>query len=82
MEGRRPFDPRAVLQSLGKDPSSPYLSQVPCSWGAVYFPQAWREFHSYLVHRLAITPVSVLVPLRSNSWSRSWKRYFNELVYL
>ena len=30
------------------DSTSPYLSQVPSSWGAVYFPEVWREFHDYI----------------------------------
>ncbi|KDQ19170.1 hypothetical protein BOTBODRAFT_103262, partial [Botryobasidium botryosum FD-172 SS1] len=65
---------------------TPYLSQTPCSWGAVYFPEHWREFHSYLNVRLseATRDISdIIVPdLRSNRWAKSWKRFFNELVFL
>lgn len=65
---------------------SPYLSQVPCSWGAVYFPEHWREFHSYLMVRFseAWIPMNrhVVPHVRSNRWAKSWKRYFIELVSL
>ncbi|KAF9557319.1 hypothetical protein CPC08DRAFT_640341 [Agrocybe pediades] len=65
---------------------TPYLSQVPCSWGAVYFPEHWREFHDYLSLRLTETALTLdeeVVPgVRSNFWSKSWKRFYIELVYL
>jgi hypothetical protein len=63
---------------------------VPCSWGAIYFPEHWREFHTYLAFRLSSTPFPLnssteqdVVPhSRSNGWTHSWKRYFIELAYL
>lgn len=83
---RRPFDAHKLFSSLSLSPILPYLSQVPCSWGAVYFPEVWREFHSYLALRLSeiALPISeTIVPdIKSNRWPRSWKKYFNELVYL
>ncbi|KAF8603748.1 hypothetical protein BDV93DRAFT_441738 [Ceratobasidium sp. AG-I] len=87
MEGRRPFDARAIFAQLKLEyPHTPYLSQVPCSWGAVYFPEHWREFQQYLALRLSehTMPVDdIVVPdLRSNKWSRSWKKFFNEMVFL
>ena len=54
LEGRHSFNARATFASMGlNDPSTPYLSQIPCSWGAVYFPEHWREFHAYLSFRLS-----------------------------
>ena len=51
--GRRRFDARATLAAAGAPhPDAPYLSQVPCSWGALYFPEHWREFYAYLAARL------------------------------
>lgn len=87
VEGRVPFDPRALFAEEGlSEVCTPYLSQVPCSWGAVYFPEHFREFHDYLALRLSETIYDiseVIVPgVRSNRWTRSWKKYFNELVYL
>ncbi|QRV88854.1 ATP-binding cassette sub-family A member 3 [Ceratobasidium sp. AG-Ba] len=87
MEGRRPFNPKNMFAELRfKHPHTPYLSQVPCSWGAVYFPEHWREFQRYLSLRLSghLMPVDELVvpDLRSNNWSRSWKKFFNEMVFL
>ncbi|KIJ65143.1 hypothetical protein HYDPIDRAFT_153126, partial [Hydnomerulius pinastri MD-312] len=59
---------------------------IPCSWGALYFPSHWREFHDYLSIRLSqhAFPISTtVVPgVRSNKWTKSWKKYFIELVYL
>ncbi|RDX54230.1 hypothetical protein OH76DRAFT_1430981 [Lentinus brumalis] len=86
-EGRHLFDARATFTSAGVSHlNTPYLSQIPCSWGALYFPEQWREFHTYLVTRLdsAALPLSepVVPEVRSNRWTRSWKKYFIELVYL
>jgi hypothetical protein len=83
-EGRRPFDARALFAAHGLGEGTPYLSAVPCSWGAVYFPEHWRAFHAYLPPRLSDAAGAVVVApdLRSNAWKRSWKRYFIEMVYL
>ncbi|CAG8530338.1 16815_t:CDS:2 [Cetraspora pellucida] len=86
-KGRRPFDPRLALEGTDYPSQTPYLSQVPCSWGAVFFPEIWREFHHYLTARLKDRDgpklQNITVPeCRSNRWSRSWKRFLIELVYL
>ncbi|KAJ7504551.1 hypothetical protein B0H11DRAFT_1710127 [Mycena galericulata] len=86
-EGRKLFDPRRLFLKNGVvDPSTPYLSQIPCSWGAVYFPEHWREFHDYLAERLSESTMEIeriVVPeVRSNNWVKSWKKYFIEMVYL
>ncbi|KAG1907544.1 uncharacterized protein F5891DRAFT_939513 [Suillus fuscotomentosus] len=86
-EGRRSFDARALFTTDGiLNPSTPYLSQIPCSWGAVYFPEHWREFHDYLSIRLSEYSMkiqeNVIPDIRSNKWVKSWKKYFIELVYL
>ncbi|KZT10097.1 uncharacterized protein LAESUDRAFT_756294 [Laetiporus sulphureus 93-53] len=86
-DGRHPFNARNAFAAVGiANPNTPYLSQIPCSWGAVYFPEHWKEFHSYLSFRLseyAWDTDQVVIPgARSNKWTRSWKKYFIELVYL
>lgn len=86
-QGRRPFNPRDLFSESGiPDFTTPYLSQVPCSWGALYFPEHWREFHDFLSVRLSETVINIdqnIVPnIRSNGWTMSWKKYFIELVYL
>ena len=86
-EGREFFNPRTVFAANDMiEYTTPYLSQIPCSWGAIYFPEHWREFHSYLNVRLseALFGIdAVVVPdARSNRWSKSWKKYFIELAYL
>ena len=85
--GRQPFDARTLFRAAPlSDPSTPYLSQIPCSWGALYFPSPWREFHDYLALRLSQSALPIgrtIVPgVRSNKWTRSWKKYFIELAYL
>ncbi|TCD67963.1 hypothetical protein EIP91_011764 [Steccherinum ochraceum] len=87
---RHRFTPRTLFASLPHlHPSTPYLSQIPCSWGAVYFPEHWREFHDYLSVRLSgdLIPQlgleAIVAPgVRSNKWTRSWKKYFIEMAYL
>ncbi|KAJ7245153.1 hypothetical protein B0H12DRAFT_1127983 [Mycena haematopus] len=86
-DGRKAFDPRKLFAKNNiPDPSTPYLSQIPCSWGAVYFPEHWREFHTYLADRLSEATMEIeriVVPnVRSNNWTKSWKKYFIEMVYL
>ncbi|KAF8478263.1 hypothetical protein JB92DRAFT_3048112 [Gautieria morchelliformis] len=87
VEGRVPFDPR-IMFAISDIPDfrTPYLFQVPCSWGAIYFPEHFREFHDYLALRLSEATHNItetIVPdIRSNRWTRSWKKYLNELVYL
>lgn len=94
-EGRRSFNARALFSyAETKIPmNTPYLSSIPCSWGAVYFPEHWREFHDYLSDRLASIDAKhdnddsedeepIVPAVRSNRWTHSWKRFFIELVYL
>jgi hypothetical protein len=85
-EGRKRFDTHQIFQDLGVPATMPYLSQIPCSWGAAYFPEHWREFHQFLSLRLAESALDItdyIVPdIRSNRWPKSWKRYIIELVYL
>jgi len=87
LDGRKLFDARSLFESSGLPfASTPFLSQIPCSWGAVYFPEHWTEFHSFLRTRLdeKWMPLrdDVVPNVRSNKWTRSWKKYFIELVYL
>lgn len=86
-EGRHRFNARTTFAAAAlPHPETPYLSQIPCSWGAVYFPEHWHAFHEYLAARLsgATLPIGGIVApgLRSNRWTRSWKKYFIELAYL
>ncbi|KAI8065705.1 hypothetical protein BC940DRAFT_326768 [Gongronella butleri] len=85
--GRRPFDPTAVLYNSTYPARIPYASQVPCSWGAVYFPQQWREFHAFLTAQLDDMAqnqvLNISLPMsRSDRWKKSWKKYLIQMVYL
>ncbi|CAG8764120.1 5753_t:CDS:1, partial [Racocetra fulgida] len=56
-------------------------------WGAIYFPEVWREFRVYQNARLndveGLKLQNITVPgSRSNRWKHSWKRFFIELAYL
>ncbi|CAH1762142.1 8387_t:CDS:2 [Entrophospora sp. SA101] len=87
LPGRRKFSADLILNKSKYKSGSPYLCQVPCSWGAVYFPEIWREFHEYLAVRLNDVNnykiQDIKVPLsRSNFWKESWKKYLIELIYL
>ncbi|PHZ09185.1 uncharacterized protein RHIMIDRAFT_264292 [Rhizopus microsporus ATCC 52813] len=76
--GRRLFTER---------PHGPFLMQWPSHSGAVFFPEHWREFHDYMTARLADRTghrmQDVTIPeSRVNEWKLSWRKYFEELVYL
>lgn len=88
-EGRHWFSPSQVLTKAGLPQKShkPYVMQWPSYSGAVFFPEHWREFHDYITARVAdnigFSMQDIMVPdLRSNGWIRSWRRYFEELIYL
>jgi hypothetical protein len=85
-DGRQPFNASQFFDRVSLSPTTPYLTQIPCSWGAVYFPEIWREFHDFLALRLSEVAIGISTPvvnnIRSNRWLRSWKRYMVELVYL
>ncbi|KAK7686241.1 hypothetical protein QCA50_010461 [Cerrena zonata] len=88
-EGRHRFSPRLTFAASSlPQVNTPYLSQIPCSWGAVYFPEHWQQFHEYLSLRLSDSlptlPINTIVTpaVRSNKWTRSWKKYFIEMAYL
>ncbi|CAG8714864.1 16697_t:CDS:2, partial [Racocetra fulgida] len=68
--GRRPFNPAQVLKDTKYPDQSPYLSQNPCSWGALFFPEIWREFHTYQNARLGSHKRNkIVVPNNSISFS-------------
>lgn len=80
---RKRFSTNALFHPPDWLPHTPFLYQLPCSWGALYFPEHWKEFQIYLIQRLQELEKSgennsraVFVPhARSNTWDRSWKRY-------
>ncbi|CAO3612525.1 unnamed protein product [Mucor hiemalis] len=87
--GRHWFSPSSILKNAGYPEKShePYVMQSPSHSGAVFFPEHWREFHDYITARVAdingFSMQDVVVPeLRSNEWVKSWRRYFEELIYM
>ncbi|WCJ41006.1 glycosyltransferase family protein 2 [Euphorbia peplus] len=66
-------------------PHTPYLHQLPCSWGAVFFPKLWREFYVYMNMRFTEDAKSnpVQIPKsRTNGWQASWKKFLIDMMYL
>ncbi|KAI0528812.1 hypothetical protein KFK09_001355 [Dendrobium nobile] len=66
-------------------PNTPYLHQLPCSWGAVFFPKQWREFYAYMSSRFTEdakqNPVQI-PKSRTNGWQASWKKFLIDMMYL
>ncbi|XP_068650774.1 uncharacterized protein [Aristolochia californica] len=66
-------------------PNTPYLHQLPCSWGAVFFPKQWREFYVYMTMRFTDdakqNPVQI-PKSRTNGWQASWKKFLIDMMYL
>jgi len=70
-----------------------YLHALPCSWGAVYFGDQWRQFLSF--HSVRGSPPfyehekgaehddpQIRLPnSRSNTWIKSWKRFMFDFAY-
>lgn len=66
-------------------PNTPYLHQLPCSWGAVFFPKQWREFYVYMNMRFTENAKEnpVQIPKsRTNGWQASWKKFLIDMMYL
>ncbi|GAB2285114.1 hypothetical protein Dimus_019568 [Dionaea muscipula] len=66
-------------------PHTPYLHQLPCSWGAVFFPKHWREFYVYMNMRFTENAKEnpVQIPKsRTNGWQASWKKFLIDMMYL
>lgn len=93
--GRLLFLPPNTTTTITTGDQSPYLMQVPCSSGALYFPQHWREFHDYITARITdqatvkrgsgnkhLFKDSLLTVSKTNRWINSWRKYFDEMVYM
>ncbi len=55
-------------------PNMPYLHQLPCSWGALFFPKHWRQFYKYMGTRFTEDAKEnpVQIPRsRTNGWQVS-----------
>jgi hypothetical protein len=79
--------PRWNATDFFKDlrPNTPYLHQLPCSWGALFFPKHWREFYTYMGMRYTEDAKKnpVQIPRsRTNGWQASWKKFLIDMMYL
>ena len=74
-----PWRPSSILGA-----SRIFLSQIPCSWGAIFLPNHWRRFQRYYSarreHRAEAFPLSL--QLKSDTWEKSWKKFLIEYMAL
>ncbi|KAI4373539.1 hypothetical protein MLD38_011656 [Melastoma candidum] len=80
---RPKWDPTEFFKNI--HPHTPYLHQLPCSWGAVFFPKHWREFYVYMNMRFTENAKEnpVQIPKsRTNGWQASWKKFLIDMMYL
>ncbi|WZZ21068.1 hypothetical protein YC2023_122455 [Brassica napus] len=66
-------------------PHTPYLHQLPCSRGAVFFLKQWREFYVYMNMRFPESAKANLVQIpksRTNGWQASWKKFLIDMMYV
>jgi hypothetical protein len=90
----RPIHDELSGKDVNRNPKSAthpeaFLLQQPCSWGAVYFPRAWRRFRDWYGEVAADPAYDPLVHLTngaeptSNTWARSssWKKYLIQHMY-
>ncbi len=78
---RKPFLIRNITNELVGDQDMPFLFQTPCSWGAIYFPNAWCAFLKYLQQRLTAKNDVTIPDSYTNTWQGSWKKYLFEFMY-
>ncbi|GAB2275071.1 hypothetical protein Dimus_009840 [Dionaea muscipula] len=80
---RPKWEPSEAFKKIHKH--TPYLHQLPCSWGAVFFPKHWREFYVYMNTRFTEdakeNPVQI-PKSRTNGWQASWKKFLIDMMYL
>lgn len=72
------------IETIGKEDSQ-FLFQLPCSWGALYFPWKWRQFLQYYHWRAIQTSEEfneVIPDSATKYWRRSWKKFLIELMYM
>ena len=96
-EGKYYIDSSQLIEKITGDPTLPYLHQLPCSWGAVFYANHWRHFHDYMSARIemdskkedattsraGIRPANVK-PTNSVTfgWKASWKKYMIEMMFM
>jgi hypothetical protein len=81
---RKPFYIREItdeLVSIG-DRNVPFLFQTPCSWGALYFPDSWKIFLSYLQERISMDNLIRIPYSYTTGWKVSWKKFLYEFMYI
>eukprot|EP00042_Codosiga_hollandica_P034323 m.239612 g.239612 ORF g.239612 m.239612 type:complete len:539 (-) comp54379_c0_seq2:280-1896(-) len=77
--------PRETLKFGKNVDDSSFLFQWPCSWGTVFFPEIWREYHVYMATRitkLKNTDSTFKIPGSvTSTWEPTWKKYLVDMIY-
>jgi hypothetical protein len=71
------FNSSSITEKFTGRPFIPYKQQLLCSWGSVYFPRFWKEFHSYMAFRMSPSQGNSIFNIpasKSVSWQSSWKK--------
>lgn len=71
------------LEGMGVSVGTPFVFEVPCSWGSAFKSQKWHEAMSYFKKRFQ--GIQVYPPLRGsrvNGWQGSWKKWMIELAHV
>lgn len=68
---RRSFSPSVLASnsSFTQIDSDPFLLQVPCSWGAAFFPEFWLRFRDYMQSRVGYQ--STVNPSAAVEWLKT-----------
>jgi glycosyltransferase involved in cell wall biosynthesis len=61
---------------------SAWLLQIPCSWGAVYFPEHWIFYREYIEMRRNIGKKITIPKCECNGWKDSWVKFYTELAFM
>lgn len=74
--------PKQKIEFDNLVPNNVFLYQLPCSWGALYFPNHWRQFRAYMRHRLQMEDHVEVYGSTTNGWKGSWKKFMVEFMWI
>jgi hypothetical protein len=59
-----------------------WIHSIPCSWGAVYYPEHWLFFRQYIEMRRNLGKNLHIPECECNGWRESWVKFYTELGYM
>jgi hypothetical protein len=78
---RAVFDEMNARTLVVDNSHKPFAFQQPCSWGAVYFPGAWRYFRDWFSNVNYDPKVPWGTPSNNWFWWDSWKKFLIRLMW-